>query len=79
MKRKKTVQIGDGPGVVERVREVFAAVLGRSDEIDIPADFVHLANDAEGRPLYGYLGWRQNPRQADIDRLTEALRKRYGG
>ncbi len=65
-------------GPVARVREVFARWVGRGGEVDIPAGWMHLANDQHGRPLFGWVGWSRNPQRADLERLAEAVQKRFG-
>jgi hypothetical protein len=76
MKRRKTVQVpSDDASVVKRVTEVFAAVLGRGDDGDpgLPAGWVQLGVDGDGRPLYGWVGPSRNPR---LEALAEALRRK---
>ncbi len=77
--KRKTVQIGDAPGVVERVRQVFAAVVGRNDEPEVPRGWMHVANDADGKPLFAFLGPRRNPQRQDIEALAKAIERRFGG
>jgi hypothetical protein len=64
-------------GSVATVRRVFAAVLnrGRNDEPDLPAGWVQLGVDGDGRPLYGYIGPRNPSFRFDS---IEDLRRRWG-
>ena len=79
VRMKKTVQVPhDGPGIVKRVAEVWARFVGRDDELDIPAGWEQFGVDGEGRPLFGYVGWSQSPRQDDLAALAEALRENLG-
>ncbi len=64
--------------VRETVADVWVRFVGNDGEVDIPEGWAHVCNDSEGRPVYGYLGWGNGPQRADLERLAEALRKRYG-
>jgi hypothetical protein len=76
MKRRKTVQVPSGDAsVVKRVAQVFAAWVGRNDEPDLPAGWVQLGVDGDGRPLFGYVGLR-NPRWRFES--VEDMRRRWG-
>ena len=75
--KRKTVQVPhDGTGIVKKVAEVWARIVGNDDEIDIPTGWAHVANDENGDPLYGWVGppWRR----PELEALAEALRKRNG-
>ncbi len=60
-------------------RRVFAAVVGRGDEPVVPRGWMHVANDADGKPLFAYLGPWRNPRREDLEQLAKAVQKRFGG
>jgi hypothetical protein len=75
--KRKTVQVPhDGPGLVKRAAEVWARLGGRDDEPDLPAGWVQLGVDGDGRPLFGYIGPRNPSFRFDS---IEDMRRRWGG
>jgi hypothetical protein len=75
---RKTVQVPhDGPGIVQRVAEVWAAFVGRDGEVELlPTGWVHVANLPDGRGMYGWVG---SPGTCpELQALAEALTRRSG-
>ncbi len=59
---------------------VFAAWVGRGDDApDVPAGWQHVGTSPDGQPMFAYIGPRRNPQRQDIEALSKAIERRFGG